>query len=341
MEYSCIGMCEERTMVEVIIVGAGPIGLACAIELKRVGVSAKIIEKGALLNSLLGYPTGMEFFSTPELLEIGGHPLASSRYKPIREEVIDYYLGVASQEKLDIHAYERVESIENTGSGLSVSTSEGVYDCRKVIIATGFFDQPNRLGVPGADLSKVLHYYKEPFPFVGQNVAVIGAKNSAAKVALECHRSGANVTLIHRGQTIGRTVKYWIRPDLENRIKNGEIAALFNSTVSEIRESEIIVQTPTESVSLSNDWVLAMTGYQPDFSFLSSVGIALHGKEQVPQFDPVTHESNIAGIYLAGTVCGGRNTSRWFIENGRIHAARIAAHIAGKPTPEETPRRQP
>lgn len=327
--------------VDVVVIGAGPIGLACAIELKREGLSARIVEKGTLLNSIVGYPTGMEFFSTPELLEIGGHPLASSRYKPIREEVIDYYLGVASREQMDIRTYERVERIVGNDGHFEVFTALGTHVCRKVIVATGFFDQPNRLGVPGEDLPKVLHYYKEPYAFVGQDVVVVGAKNSAAKVALECHRNGANVTLIHRGAAIGESVKYWIKPDLENRIRDGAIKAFFNTTIVEIAADEVVISTGSGRQSIPNDWVLAMTGYHPDFEFLTGLGIGLIGADQMPDIDSSTHESNRQGVYLAGTVCGGRNTSRWFIENGRNHAMRIAAHIANKPIPKTTSSGQP
>lgn len=328
-------------VVDVLIVGGGPIGLACGIEAKRLGLTARLIEKGALVNSLIGYPTGMEFFSTPELLEIGGHPLPTARYKPVREEVIDYYIAVARTEDLDIRLNEHVLRIDGEAGSFSVSTSQGKHNARAVVVATGFFDQPNLLDVPGGELPKVIHYYKEPYTYSGQHVAVIGAKNSATKAALDCHRHGASVTLIHRGAEIGQTVKYWIRPDLQNRIEEGSIQAYFNTTVVQINPNSIELASPKGPVSIANDWVLAMTGYQPNFSLLKSIGIELEGADRVPSHDPESMESNRTGLYLAGTVCGGKNTSRWFIENGRIHAARISAHIAGQPLPDIEPIGQP
>ena len=327
--------------VDVLIVGAGPIGLACALEIQRVGLTARIVEKGAIVNSLLGYPVGMEFFSTPELLEIGGHPLPTPRYKPIREEAIDYYQGIAIREGFDVWLYERVLRIDGEDNAFEVVTTKGVHPARKVIVATGFFDQPNRLGVPGADLPKVTHYYREAFPYTGQHVAVIGAKNSAAKAALDCHRHGAHVTLVHRGPEIGPSVKYWIRPDLENRIREGSIAAYFDTTVEAIRPDALDLRTPDGPVTLPNDWVLAMTGYHPDFAFLQTLGIRLDGEARVPAFDAETMETNRPGLFIAGTICGGANTSRWFIENGRIHAAHIAAHLAGLPIPNLEAHGQP
>lgn len=327
--------------VDVLIVGAGPIGLACAIEARRGGVTARIVEKGALVNSLVGYPTQMEFFSTPELLEIGDHPLATSRYKPLREETLDYYRGVAERENLDVRLYERVEGIEGEAGDFRVVTSKREHAARAVVIATGFFDQPNRLGVPGEDLPHVTHYFKEPYPYAGQHVAVIGAKNSAAKAALACHRHGADVTLVHRGSEIGASVKYWIRPDLVNRIEEGAIDALFETSVERITEDAVHVLTPEGPRAVPADFVLAMTGYHPDFSFLQAAGIETTGRAQIPTFNDTTMETNRAGVYLAGTVCGGHATSRWFIENGRIHAARIAAHLTGRPAPTLEAREQP
>ena len=327
--------------VDVLIIGAGPIGLASAIEVQRAGLSARIVEKAALVNSLLGYPTGMEFFSTPELLEIGGHPLSTAHYKPIREEVIDYYIAVAKAEKLDINLYERVLGVEGKTGSFAVITDRGAHSARSVIVATGFFDYPNQLGVPGEELPKVTHYYKEPFSYAGQRVAVIGAKNSAAKVALGCHRHGAEVTLIHRGSEIGQSVKYWIRPDLENRIAEGSIHAYFSTSVQRINQGSLDLQTPNGPISIGNDWVVAMTGYQPDFDFLESIGVELEGDDRTPAHHPDTMESNKPGLYLAGTVCGGKNTSRWFIENGRIHAAHIAAHLTGRLIPVIEPHGQP
>ena len=319
--------------VDLLVVGAGPIGLACAVEAKLAGLAARVVEKGALVNSLVGYPTQMEFFSTPELLEIGDHPLATMLYKPRREEALDYYRGVAFREGLDIRLGERVLAVEGEAGDFSVRTSKGTHRARAVAVATGFFDQPNRLAVPGEDLPHVSHYYKEPYLYSGRRVVVIGAKNSAAKAALEANRHGADVTLVVRGSEITTSVKYWIRPDLLNRIKDGAITALYNTTVERITEDAVHVQTPDGPRRLAADFVLALIGYHPDFALLADLGIQLEGEAQVPCFDEDTMETNREGLYLAGTVCGGRNTSRWFIENGRIHAARIAAHLAGLPVP--------
>jgi thioredoxin reductase (NADPH) len=327
--------------VDVLVVGAGPIGLACALEVRRAGLTARVVEKGALVNSLVGYPTGMEFFSTPELLEIGGHPLPTARYKPVREEALDYYGSVAAREGLDLRLYERVLRVDGEDGAFEAVTTEGVHPCRKVIVATGFFDHPNRLGVPGEDLPHVTHYYKEPYPYAGLDVVVVGAKNSAAKAALDLYRHGAHATLVHRGPEIGPTVKYWIRPDLENRIRDGAIGAFFGTTVTAIRPGEVDVVTPDGPRTLPAEFVLALTGYHPDFAFLETLGVALEGDLRVPVHDEEAMETNRPGLYLAGTVCGGYNTSRWFIENGRIHAAHIAAHLAGRPIPHIVAHGQP
>lgn len=328
-------------MLDLAIIGAGPIGLACAIEAKRVGLSARIIEKGALVNSLTRYPTQMEFFSTPDLLEIGGHPIATNRYKPRREEMIDYYRGVAEREALDVRLYERVLDVEGKAGGFTVRTSKGEHHAQNVVVATGFFDQPNRLGIPGEELEKVTHYYREPYAYTGQRVLVIGAKNSAAKAALQCNRHGAEVTLVHRGPDVSESVKYWIRPDLQNRIAEGSIAAYFNTTVREIREDSVLLDTPDGPVELDNDFVLALIGYHPDFELLTTFGIETAGPADVPVYDEDTMETNRPGVFIAGTICGGRDTSRWFIENGRVHAKRIAAHLAGLPAPEVEVKGQP
>ncbi len=316
-----------------MVIGAGPVGLACAIEARRAGLSARVIDKGALVNSIVGYPARMEFFSTPDLIEIGGYPFPVQGYKPTREEGIEYYRGVAAREGVDIRFYERVLDVEGAQGAFTVVTSRTAHRARHVIVATGFFDIPNRLGVPGEDLPKVTHYYREPYPYVQQRVAVIGARNSAAKAALDCYRHGAQVTLIVRAPALSETVKYWIRPDLENRIKEGSIAAYFNATVAEIRETSLLVRTPDGPVELPNDFVLAMTGYKPDFAFLERLGITFHDDGyRTPVFDEATFESARPGVFLAGTVCGGLKTNRWFIENGRFHAQQIAKHLAGQRT---------
>lgn len=327
--------------VDLLVVGAGPIGLACALEATRVGLTARVVEKGAIVNSLVGYPTQMEFFSTPELLEIGGHPLATTLYKPRREEAIDYYRGVAQREGLDVRLGERVEAVGGEAGGFTVVTSKGTHRARAVVLATGFFDQPNRLGVEGDDLPHVAHYYKEPYPYSGRDVVVIGAKNSAAKAALEINRHGGRVTLIVRGDEITTSVKYWIRPDLLNRIKEGSIEAHFRSTVERITPEAVHVATPDGRLVVPADFVLSLTGYHPDFSLLDRLGVETAGPDRAPVLDPDTMESARSGVYLAGTVCGGYATSRWFIENGRIHAARIAAHLAGLPVPEIEAKGQP
>ena len=310
---------------DVVVIGAGPVGLACAIDIQRVGLSCVTVDKGALVNSLTGYPTNMEFFSTPDLIEIGGHPLVSSRYKPIREEAIDYYRRVAERESLDLLLYERVTDLTGSEGQFTVTTDKRDIHCAAVVVATGFFDQPNPLNVPGEDLPKVSHYFREAFTFTGRDVCIIGGKNSAALAALQCHRRGARVTLVHRGPEVAPTVKYWIRPDLINRIEEGSITAYFNATVTAIREDSVDLKIPDRAVVIPNDVVLALTGYHPDYSLLRTLGIDIEDDAvETPVFDLETHETNRAGVFIAGTVCGGRHTSRWFIENGRHHASLIA-----------------
>jgi thioredoxin reductase (NADPH) len=320
-------------MHDVVVIGAGPVGLACAIEIQRHNLSALVIDKGALVNSIVGYPANMEFFSTPELIEIGGYPFPVHGYKPTREEAIEYYRGVAGREALDVRLYERVVAVNGSDGDFTVSTDRGSHRTGKVVVVTGFFDQPNLLNVPGEDLPKVTHYYREPFPYIRQRVAVIGARNSAAKAALDCYRHGADVTMIVRSASIGETVKYWIRPDLENRIKEGSIGAFFNTRVEEIRPGSLVIRTPDGVREIENDWVLAMTGYQPDFPFLEALGLTFADDGfHTPVYDETTFETARRGVYIAGTVCGGQRTNRWFIENGRFHAQQIARHIAGERT---------
>lgn len=316
-------------MHDVLVVGAGPVGLACAIEAKREGLTAIVVEKDALVNSIVGYPARMEFFSTPDLIEIGGYPFPVQAYKPTREEAIEYYRGVAAREALDIRLYERVLEVRGAAGDFTVVTNRGEHRARHVAVAIGFFDQPNYLRVPGEDLPKVTHYYREPFAYVRQKVAVVGARNSAAKAALDCYRHGAEVTLVVRSAVLSDKIKYWIKPDLENRLKEGSIRAFFGTTVEAIREGTLSLRTPGGPVEIENDWVLAMTGYTPDYSFLEMLQIDIaDDADRTPVFDPVTFETSRAGVYLAGTVCGGRRTGRWFIENGRFHARQIAQHIA-------------
>lgn len=315
------------------MIGAGPVGLACAIAAQRHGLSARVIEKGTLVNSIVGYPVNMEFFSTPELIEIGGYPFPVHGYKPTREQAIEYYRGVAGRERLDIRLYERVLSVDGTRDDFSITTDKDRYRARRVVAVTGFFDQPNLLNIPGEHLPKVTHYYREPYQYVRQRVAVIGAKNSAAKAALDCYRHGAEVTLVVRGPALADTVKYWIRPDLENRIREGSIRARFSTVVEEIRPSSLVLRDRVGTREIDNDWVLAMTGYRPDFHFLESIGITFADDGfRTPEYDATTFETKRRGVYIAGTVCGGYRTNRWFIENGRFHAQQIARHIAGERT---------
>ena len=319
-------------MHDVVIVGAGPVGLACAIEARREGLSALVVDKGALVNSIVGYPARMEFFSTPDLIEIGGHPFPVQGYKPTREEGLEYYRGVATREELALCLYERVLEVRGEKGRFLVVTDKAERPARHVVVATGFFDLPNRLDVPGQELPKVTHYYREPYAFVQQKVAIIGAKNSAAKAALDCYRHGAHVTMVIRGAEIHGNVKYWIKPDLENRIKEGSIRAFFNTVVERITERTIVVKSPDGVQEIENDWVLAMTGYHPDYAFLESLGIGIGDDVyRTPVVDETTFESTRPGLLLAGTVCGGYLTNRWFIENGRFHARLIAKHIAHKP----------
>ena len=317
-------------MHDVVIIGAGPVGLASAIEARRRGLSSLVIDKGALANSIVGYPANMEFFSTPELIEIGGYPFPVSGYKPTREQALEYYRGVAARENLDIRLYETVRDIGGARHAFQVVTDAAVHPARHVVVATGFFDLPNRLNVPGEDLPKVTHYYREPYAYARQQVAVVRAKNSAAKAALDCHRHGSKVTLVVRGAVLSDSVKYWIRPDLENRIKEGSIKAFFNTTVEAIEPRSLRLRTPEGAIEIANDWVLAMTGYQPDFGFLDRIGITFADDEfRTPIFDETTFETERPGLFIAGTVCGGYRTNRWFIENGRFHARQIAGHISG------------
>jgi thioredoxin reductase (NADPH) len=318
---------------DVLVIGAGPVGLATAIEARRAGLSALVIDKGALVNSIVGYPARMEFFSTPDLIEIGNHPFPVQGYKPTREEGLEYYRAVAAREQLDVRLYETVIGVEGARDSFTVVTNKARHAARRVVVAIGFYDVPNLLGVPGESLPKVSHYYREPYPFVGQRVVIVGARNSAAKAALDCHRHGAAVTMIVRGPAISDKVKYWIKPDLENRIKEGSIRAYFTSSVSEITETTVVAQTPDGRVDIPNDWVLALTGYQPDYRFLDTLGIAIgDDAARTPLYDETTFESRRPGVYLAGTVCGGLHTGRWFIENGRFHARQIVAHITGTAT---------
>ena len=317
-------------MLDVLIIGAGPVGLACALEAQRRGLSTVVVDKGALVNSIVGYPTNMEFFSTPELLEIGGYPFPSSHYKPLREDALDYYQRVARDEKLTLRLHEKVLKLDGEQGDFIITTDKGEIRTRNVVVATGFYDLPNPLNVPGEDLPTVSHYYKEPYQHVAQHVVVIGAKNSSAKAALQLTRAGATVTLIVRGPAISDSVKYWIRPDLVNRIAEGRITAHFNTTITAIHPEAVDVLTPDGPLTIPTNFVYALTGYHPDEVLLGRLGVEPDPADEAraPLFDPTTHETTRPGLVVAGTVCGGRATSRWFIENGRHHAQLIAAHLA-------------
>jgi thioredoxin reductase (NADPH) len=317
-----------ETIYDTVIIGAGPTGLACGIELKQRGLRAVLFDKGCLTNSLYHYPTHMTFFTTPELLEIGDIPMTSMFEKPTRTEALKYYRRVAEHYKLDIHQYERVLAIEGDDNDFRVTTNLGDYLCHKVIVASGYYDAPNLLNVPGENLDKVSHYYKEPHPYYNHDVVVVGAKNSAAIAALELYWTGARVTLVHRGRGISDRVKYWIKPNIENRIKNNEIRSYFNSKVIEILPDAVLLATPEGIVTLKNDFVFAMVGYRPDLDFLSSLGIELDEETQRPRTNPETLESDRAGVYLAGVIVAGMHTNEIFIENGRFHGKTIASAIA-------------
>lgn len=318
---------------DVAVVGAGPAGLACGIELVQRGLSHVIFDKGCLLNSIYHYPTHMTFFTTPELLEIGGLPMTSLGEKPTRAEALKYYRRVAEHYRLNIRQYERVERIAGQDGAFQLHTRDRLgrqqaYEARKVVLATGYYGVPNPLNVPGEELDKVIHYYKEPHPYYDMDVAVVGGRNSAAIAALELHATGARVTLIHRGERLSDHVKYWIRPNVENRIRGGAIKAYFRSQVLEIRPEKILVRTPDGEIRLKNDFVFAMTGYRPDTEFLAAQGIAFDAETGRPGTDPATLESERKGIYLAGVIVAGMHTNEIFIENGRLHGEQIAEAIA-------------
>ncbi len=330
----------EQSSFDVLVVGAGPTGLACGIDAKRAGFSVTNIDKGCLVNSLYNYPSNMTFFTTPELLEIGDIPFSSPNQKPTRQEALEYYRKVTEFYQLDVRQYEPLQNIEGSDNDFVVRTTDRhgrsrAYRARKLILATGYYDRPNYMNVPGEDLPKVLHYYREPHPFFGLDVLVVGGKNSAAIAALELWRHGARVTMVHRREAISSSVKYWIKPDIENRIKAGQVKAYFNSTVQQITPDHVTLATPEGEVTLANDWVFAMTGYHPDFEFLCGLGIQLRGDaDRKPVVNPKTLESNVPGIYLAGVLVAGMRTSEIFIENGRFHGQAIAADLKEKLKPD-------
>ncbi len=317
---------------DVAIVGAGPTGLACGIEVQKRGFSPVLFDKGCVVNSIYHYPINLVFFTTPELLEIGDIPMTSLNEKPGRTEALKYYRRVADHYKLNVHQYERVLGFSGSDGKFVVQTETATgeqfcYGAKKIILSTGYYDIPNKLNVPGEDLGKVIHYYREAHPYYNQDVLVVGAKNSACIGALELFWTGARVTMVHRGAGVSKNVKYWIKPNIENRIKNGEIKAYFHSTVSEIRPHEVVLETPEGEVVLKNDFVFAMTGYRPDFEFMAGHGIHLDPATSKPITNPETLESERCGVYLAGVIVAGTHTNEIFIENGRFHGKVIAEAI--------------
>ena len=320
---------------DLLVVGAGPTGLACGIEAKKAGFLTVLVDKGCVCNSLYHYPSHMTFFTTSELLEIGDIPFPSPNAKPTRNEALQYYRQVAAHYRLEIRQYHRVSRVTGAKDDFEVHLVDqferlSVLHVRRLVVATGYYDLPNRMNIPGEDLSKVHHYYDDPHPYFGLDIVVIGGKNSAAIAALELWRHGARVTLVHREAEIHRHVKYWIKPDIENRIKNGEIKAWFRSQVVEITPDSVVVETPDGSLTLRNDFVFAMTGYHPDFTFLEKLGVRFEGSDRRPVCDPNTLESNVPGVYLAGVIVAGSRTNEIFIENGRFHGRQIARALASK-----------
>ena len=322
-----------ESSADVLVVGAGPTGMACAIEAQKAGFKALIIEKGCLVNSIYHYPTNMVFFTTPELLEIGDVPFTTPLAKPTRLEALEYYRRIAEHYRLHIRLYELVKTITGEDGDFRVTTTDrhdAIHDyrARKIVVATGYYDLANQIDIPGEDLEKVFHYYREPHPYFDSDVVVIGGKNSAAEAALDLWRHGARVTLVHRGSQMHQHVKYWVRPDIENRIRAGDIVAHFNSMVQEIGTDYVVLRTPSGSLRLKNDFVFALIGYHPDYDFLRSVGIELATEQLRPVCDPENLESNVPGIYVAGVIVAGSRTNEIFIENGRFHGKLIAAHLS-------------
>ncbi len=322
-------------LFDVLVIGAGPTGLACAIEVQKAGFSVVLVDKGCVCNSLFHYPSHMTFFTTPELLEIGNIPFPSPNPKPTRNEALQYYRLVAAHYKLDVRQYERVERVDGADGEFIVHTEDrfgrpGTLRARKLIVSSGYYDLPNYMGIPGEQLSKVFHYYNDPHPYFDMDVVVIGGKNSAAIAALELWRSGARVTVVYRGAGVQPHVKYWIKPDIENRIKNGEIKAYFRANAVEITPDAVVIETPEGLKTIKNDFVFAMTGYHPDFSFLESMGVRFEGPDKLPVCNDETLESNVPGIYLAGVIVAGSRTNEIFIENGRFHGGLIARALLGR-----------
>lgn len=317
---------------DVVIIGGGPIGIVCGLEAKKRGLSYLIIEKGCIVNSLYNYPDNMTFFSSSDKLEIGEIPFISVNARPYKSEALEYYRRIVTSKELSINLFEEVTGVEQlTDEDFAIKTSKNSYTAKNIVIATGFYDIPNMMNIPGEELPKVSHYYKNPHFYAHQKVVVVGAANSSVDAALEIYRKGGDVTLVVRESEISGRVKYWVKPDIENRIKEGSITALFNSEVLEIRETEVLIKTPDENIILENDYVLALTGYKPNFSFLQKMGIKISEDDtRRPDYNNETLETNVKGVYLAGVVCGGMETHKWFIENSRIHAPIIMENIESK-----------
>ncbi len=320
-----------ESIYDLIIVGGGPIGLSCAIEAEKKNLKYVIIEKGAIVNSIFNYPLYMTFFSTAERLEIGGIPFNCLAPKPGRQEALEYYRNIHRYFKFNINLFEKVLDIQKNQEIFKIATDKNNYESKNVIIATGFYDIPIEMNVSGENLPKVRHYYKEAHEYAFRKVLVVGANNSSVDAALECWRKGAEVTMVIRKNEINNRVKYWVKPDIENRIAEGSIKAYFESNITEIRENEVEIQTPKGKITIENDFVLALTGYKPDLNFLEKIGIKLSKDElKIPVYNPETMETNVEGLFLAGVVCGGMQTHKWFIENSRIHASMIVDYISSK-----------
>jgi len=316
---------------DVLIIGGGPIGIACALECQKKNLDYIVLEKGALVNSLYNYPLNMTFFSTSEKLEIGGIPFITNNPKPHRDEALEYYRRVATSYNLKIQLYEKVQKIDKKNGLFNIISDKAKYISKNIVIATGFYDIPNTLNIPGEDLPKVSHYFKEAHPYVMQKTIIVGASNSSVDAALEIWQKGGDVTMVVRGPSIGERVKYWVKPNIENRIEEGSIKAYFNAELKEIKEHEVIITTPEGDKTIPNDFVVALTGYQPNLEFLKNIGISLSTDgNYLPEYNPETMESNVKGVYLAGVICGGMETHKWFIENSRIHAEIIASAIVNK-----------
>ncbi|MCJ7758879.1 MAG: YpdA family putative bacillithiol disulfide reductase, partial [Gillisia sp.] len=313
---------------DLIIIGGGPIGIACALEAEKSNLSYLILEKGCLVNSLYHYPSNMTFFSTSDKLELDNIPFISNNPKPRKAEALEYYRRITSSNKLNIHLFEKVTAVRSENNSHLVTTTKNTYSTKNIVVATGFYDIPNYLNIPGEDLPKVEHYYNDPHYYATQKTVVVGSSNSSVDAALEIYRKGGEVTMIIRKPEIGERVKYWVRPDIVNRIEEGSIKAYFNSELLEIRENEVIIETPEGRKTLENDFVLLLTGYRPNFKFLAELGINISDDDRkIPQYNQETMETNVPGIYLAGVICGGMETHKWFIENSRIHAGLIIKDI--------------